>query len=98
MIGDVRSKGTIIGTVSSKGKISGLVTTKTVLANISVGPVEIVRRALPDYEGEYEATPTLEEQVMPTKNRSMLDDFVVHEIPYFETSNPSGGYTAIIGG
>lgn len=98
MIGDVRSKGSITGTVSSKGVITGNISAKAIMANVSVGPIEIVRRALPDYEGEYEATPSVSEQVMPTKDRSMLNDFIVHEIPYFETSNPSGGYTAIIGG
>ena len=98
MIGNVRSKASISATVSSKSSIGAFIDSSTLLGDIKIGAVEIIRRALPDYEGSYEATPTTDPQVMPTSGRSMLDDFVIHEIPYFETSNPSGGYTAIIGG
>ena len=98
MIGNVRSKTSLNATISSKGLLNGSVNSSTILGNISLGTIEIVRRDFPNYTGEYEATPTVEEQILPTKNKSMIDDFIVHEIPYFETSNPSGGYTAIIGG
>ena len=33
------------------------------------------------YTGEYELTPTPEEQVLPVKNKLMTEDFVVHAIP-----------------
>ena len=98
MIGNVKSKTSLNATISSKSLISGSINSSTILGDIKIGTVEIVRRAFPNYEGEYEATPKIEEQILPTKNKSMLDNFVIHEIPYFETSNPSGGYTAIIGG
>ena len=51
---------------------------------------------LPDYEGSYEVTPKLEEQVLPTKNRSMTDDLTVKEVPVSRVSNPSGGKTCTI--
>ena len=98
MIGNVRSKTSLNATISSKSRIKGSINSSTVLGTISIGTVEIIRRDFPNYTGEYEAIPMIEEQILPTKNKSMLDNFVVHEIPYFETSNPSGGYTAIIGG
>ena len=50
------------------------------------------------YEESYEVTPTMGEQVLPTRSKTMRDDVTVHAIPYTKTTNPSGGYTAIIGG
>ena len=50
------------------------------------------------YPGPYEATPKVTEQVLATKNKRMAEDVTIYEIPYHETSNQSGGYTAIIGG
>lgn len=51
------------------------------------------------YDGEYVVTPQAWEQtVLSTHNLVLRDDVTVLEIPYFETSNVSGGKTAIIGG
>ena len=49
------------------------------------------------YTGEYVVRPSTDEQVLQTSNKLMSRDVLVEEIPYFETSNPSGGYTVIIG-
>lgn len=49
------------------------------------------------YTGEYVVTPTTEAQTLGTAYKVMTDDVTVHEIPYYETTNPSGGYTVIIG-
>lgn len=48
------------------------------------------------YEGEYQVTPKVSEQILPTKQRVMLDNLTVLSIPYFETSNNSGGNTVYI--
>ena len=48
------------------------------------------------YEGPYEVTPTRSEQYLATKSLLMRDDVTVHEIPYFETTNPYGT-TYVIG-
>lgn len=56
----------------------------------------IIELEYPPYEGEYEATPTLEEQVFATKETSMLQDFTVHETPVSEVINEQGGYTLTI--
>lgn len=98
MIGNVRSKTSINATISSKRLLSGSISSKTIFGEISIGAVEIIRREFPDYEGAYETTPEIDEKVLPTKNRSMREDFIVKPIPYAQTSNISGGYTAIIGG
>lgn len=51
-----------------------------------------------DYEGPYTVRPAPhEEQVLGTRGKRMADDVTVQEIPYYLTSNPSEGYTAIIG-
>lgn len=49
------------------------------------------------YDGEYEVRPKVEEQSLPTKNKLLSEDVNIEGIPYFETTNESGGYTVIIG-
>lgn len=52
---------------------------------------------LPTYDGEYEVTPKAHlEQILETKNKSMVRDVTVHEIPYSEVTNPEGGKTVNI--
>lgn len=52
-----------------------------------------------DYEGTYDVIPIAHGDILlPTKNKYMLDDVKVHEIPYYEVSNPSGGETIYIAG
>lgn len=53
---------------------------------------------LQPYMGPYEATPKVAEQVLATKNKRMVDDVTIYEIPYHEVGNQYGGNTAIIGG
>lgn len=50
------------------------------------------------YDGEYEVTPKIDEQVLETKNKTMKKDLTIKSIPYYETSNLSDGKTVIIGG
>ena len=52
---------------------------------------------LPPYTGKYEVQPRLTEQILKTKNKSMLDDVTVFQIPFKEVSNPEGGTTVTIG-
>lgn len=52
-----------------------------------------------EYDGEIEVRPeAFQEQILPTKNKILRDDITIQPIPYYETTNLSGGYTAIIGG
>lgn len=44
----------------------------------------------------YEVTPTAYEQMLPTKNKILVRNVIVHKTPYYETSNEAGGYTATI--
>lgn len=50
------------------------------------------------YTGEYDVTPLVDkETTLPTANKIMTKDVVVKQVPYFETSNDSGGITVYIG-
>lgn len=52
---------------------------------------------IPPYDGEYEVTPkTYDEQVLPTRNKRMINNLTVKKIPQYEVSNDSG-CTLIIG-
>lgn len=52
----------------------------------------------PIYYGPTVVTPMVHRSVeLETKNKSLLSNIVVDEIPYFETTNPNG-ITFVIGG
>lgn len=90
-------RASIHAVVRDRGKINGTVMARhTIRAQVT--PSDFVIGDLPYYTGEYTVTPSLDAQILDTQGKAMRDDVVVLEIPYYETSNPQGGYTAIIGG
>lgn len=48
------------------------------------------------YEGNYAVTPSFSEQIMQTKNKTMLQNMNIHAIPVSETDNAAGGVTLSI--
>ena len=60
------------------------------------GEVQTVNTVGKLYKGDYAVTPKVDEQVMPTKGKYMIDDVTVNPIPIFEVSNSSGGTTVYI--
>ena len=51
-----------------------------------------------EYTGQYQVTPLPNvEQILRTKNKVLKQDVIIEQIPYYETTNLAGGYTAIIG-
>lgn len=48
------------------------------------------------YAGPYEVVPKRADQTLPTKDKTMSADVLVHEIPYYQTANPYGT-TFVIG-
>lgn len=53
----------------------------------------------PVYDGDYNVTPLAFQEVkLNTKDKKLIEDIVVREIPYYETTNPSGGNTVYIAG
>lgn len=58
---------------------------------VEFGEIIMVEHGFNPYEGPYEVTPlAFIEQKLPTKDKNMLDDVTVFEIPYDEVSNPTG--------
>lgn len=49
------------------------------------------------YEGEYEVTPRIVEQMLLTKDKVMKDNVKVKEIPFYEVDNLQNGKTVYIG-
>lgn len=49
------------------------------------------------YDGPYEVTPSGNFILLPTADRILVDDVLVHPIPYTEVSNEQGGITVTIG-
>lgn len=48
------------------------------------------------FGGPYEVIPKTESQTLQTADKLMEHDLTVQAIPFFRTSNQSGGYTATI--
>lgn len=78
---------------------SGEVDTYTIyFTNGTIFNYEITNGVVYYYDGPYEVSPMpYTAQILPTSNLAMREDVNVKEIPYYETSNSSGGYTATIG-
>lgn len=65
---------------------------------IDFGSIQYVTKGeASPYEGEYIVTPKVQQQTMPTKDKTLKDDILVKEIPFFNVSNTSGGDTVYIG-
>lgn len=63
---------------------------------VGIGVGTQTHRDRDPYVGSYEATPTAYEQALPTAGKSMARNVTIHKVPYFETSNESGGMTVSI--
>lgn len=87
----------IVGDVSSTASLVGNVTANGFLSNAFIGSVNITKLEYPAYDGEYEITPRAEAQVLQTAMRTLEDDILIKEIPYFDVSNEYGR-TIYIGG
>lgn len=48
------------------------------------------------YDGSYDIIPQITAQILGAKDRHMVDDLLVREIPYHEVSNIQRGTTVII--
>ena len=92
----MQPNGTLHGELSEVGKVSGGVNS---LVEISGGlTIPTTASMIPAYDGAYEITPLpYTDTLMETSGKRMTDDVTVLAIPYYETTNESGGYTVIIG-
>lgn len=84
------------GTLQSRFRLTGVLQARQTLS----GTLTVPSRwsDLEPYEGPYEVTPEAANAViLDTNGKKMAKDVVVLKIPYYETTNESGGYTVIIG-
>lgn len=58
--------------------------------------VEKVKEPWDKYEGEYSVIPSIDQQILQTKDLLMKDDVTIEQIPHYEVSNDKGE-TFIIG-
>lgn len=62
-------------------------------------PVVVAVPEPDEYGGSYEAVSAVDsDTTLPTSGKLMSRDVTISKIPVAEVSNPSGGYTIIIGG
>lgn len=82
----------IIGDVKTNASVQGYVSASplSISADVSLGRVTIIHSDMPDYEGEYEVTPSVEAQTLNTRNTTMREDVEIHKIPYFDVANEYG--------
>lgn len=52
---------------------------------------------IPSYNGDYTVIPKTTIQKLETKEKRMLDDVTIREIPSYKVSNDKGGTTFVIG-
>ena len=88
----------LIYSINTKNTLKGSLTSSASLKGFLILP-EYISSDYDIYDGEYEIIPApFEDKVLSTENKLMQADVTVKEIPYFETSNLSGGNTVYIGG
>lgn len=82
-----------------KTSTSGIIDTYTIyFTNGNTFNYEITNGVIYYYDGPYQVTPMANTaQILPTADLVMQEDVIIHEIPYSEVSNLSGGKTATIG-
>lgn len=55
--------------------------------------------SFPKYEGDYEITPSMSEDItLETAKKLMTDDVTVKKVPRYDVTNEAGGKTVYIGG
>lgn len=85
--------GIIVGNLAPAQSLAGSIYRETVIAGDLASAY--TTQGTP-YEGDYDITPTVEGQELPTKNRYMMDDVTIRAIPFYEVSNQTGGNTVYI--
>lgn len=100
---NINAKNSLQGKVAARQTLGGKVAARQTLGGKVAGTLELIGDVnvggmMPDhYEGEYEVTPKVNSQTLETKEKYLVEDVKIKEIPYFDTSNISGGTTVYIG-
>lgn len=83
----------LIGELTPRGSLAGELTPKTRI----IGTLALGARVNEVYEGPYYVVPrAYDDIVLDTQDKLMTEDVTVSAVPYYETSNLSGGFTVYI--
>lgn len=96
MSSDLQS-GRITGVISARKSLRGTIKAHGALVGTVALPKIVDNSGGAVYEGEYIITPETSAQTLPTAHKRMQDDLTVLAIPYYETTNETGGNTVYIG-
>ena len=58
---------------------------------------ELIPNGVEEYNGGYSVTPRVDEQLLCTAKKFMVEDVTIKAIPFYNVSNNSGGNTVYIG-
>lgn len=86
----------ISGTVVDLPKVSARISAPNAVVGKIGAQVITDISGVDKYTGPYEVTPKVEGQRLATAQKYMNQDVNVKAIPFYETSNPSGGTTVYI--
>lgn len=83
--------------INNKPSVVDVVITST--GGTLIGTIEQSGGSYPKYEGDYEVTPSMSNNItLDTSNKILRDDITVKKVSQLEVDNTSGGTTLIIGG
>lgn len=98
LVGVVKSSGHIQANVYFTGGYgNGIIIRDTLDEHGGTIREIITGDAIEPYGGEYTVKPTVDDQVLDTKYKVLVDDLTVLAIPYYETTNIADGLTVYIG-
>ena len=75
------------------GKLKGIIRSTINLKGIVSKPSFIVGE---EYEGDYVVKPKVDQQIMPTKNKMLINDMTIKGIEIHRVKNNGGGTTVYI--
>lgn len=81
-------------TEAGKVNIKALIDEKKIPLEVNVNVASSVGET---YKGKYQVVPSVLEQTLETKNKYLIDNVTMSQIPYYTVSNESGGNTVTIG-
>lgn len=83
--------------INNKSSVVDVVITSS--GGTLIGVIEQSGGSYPKYEGDYEVTPSMSNNItLDTSNKILRDDITVKKVSQLEVDNTSGGTTLIIGG
>lgn len=82
------------------GKLTAIPTVRGTLTGEAPSMTGVISHVIlhdDPYEGPYTVTPlAFDPTILPTADKVMLNDVTVTKVPFYKTTNITGGYTAYI--